>query len=162
MRALQPTNRTLGAAWCASGAADGVLALWDTAELPPRCTSRLQAHESDVRALALTDDGLLLASAGGDGSLCLWQMRCGQLANVGTDGALPTPSRCWRRSRRARARDGQPRHAVRVWESRRSSRRRRLVCGVVTLNGHTDWVTAVVSLSTQTGRRPQSAAPRSR
>ena len=55
------------AAWCASGAADGVLALWDTAELPPRCTSRLQAHESDVRALALTDDGLLLASAGGDG-----------------------------------------------------------------------------------------------
>ena len=160
VRALQPTNRTLGAAWCASGASDGVLALWDTAELPPRCTSRLQAHESDVRALALTDDGLLLASAGGDGSLCLWQMRGGQLANVARiDGAHSDAIEVMAPlAQSALLATGGRDHAVRVWESRDSSRPGDGSCcePVVTLNGHTDWVTAVVSLSTQTGRRPQS------
>jgi WD40 repeat protein len=64
--AFQPKSTTVFAA----GSADGVLKLWDlTAK---KELQSLDAHKEDVKALAFTADGKVLATAGGEAIIKLW------------------------------------------------------------------------------------------
>jgi WD40 repeat protein len=72
---------------CLSGAADGLLRLWDldrTAE--PKLTFK-KAHQGPVNCVAFSPNGKLCASGGEDRSVCVWDVGTGELKQqLKTDG----------------------------------------------------------------------------
>src|SRR6202035_2502363 len=59
----------------ASGGADGVVRLWESASTPIewRMVATLRGHNGAVRGVALSADGGLMATGGSDGTVRLWE-----------------------------------------------------------------------------------------
>ncbi|MCS7167193.1 MAG: WD40 repeat domain-containing protein [Gemmatales bacterium] len=65
-----------GSPWIASGGEDGQVVVWDWTSLKPR--AKWAAHRDWISALALDERAKQLASAGYDGTICLWHLENGQ------------------------------------------------------------------------------------
>ena len=65
-------------------------ALWELYSVNP-CRATILAHEPSVRAVAWTPDGSMIASAGEDGGVTLWDSRTSrQILRIATGVPLPT------------------------------------------------------------------------
>ncbi len=117
----------------ASASADGTVRLWNTDD--PDKTTILKAHKGSVTAIAFSVDGQMLASAGSDRAIKVWQVDGGSVLHH-LDGTQEVLSLAFDPDGTVLAAGGRGR-SIQLWSLAAEKVRSTLV-------GHTDAVSAVI------------------
>lgn len=112
--------------WLATGGADNVIKIWETAT--GRELRTLRGHTGEVRAVAVSPDGQTLASAGNDRVARLWNVKTGGELRTFPIQPKPLLSLAWSPDGRWLVTGGAD-GVVKIWDTTNGA-------NIATLNGH--------------------------